>query len=183
MYSYPRLPSIRGTCGQRILCVMSTVFFDTETTGLNKSRLIELAYSVDGAMTVLRCKPPIEIEMEARAIHHIDPEDLEDLLPFEERPDYQTIKELFESNIVVAHNAEFDIGVLNREGIFPTDIMCSKKRAKEVWPSLKSYSLQYLRHSLQMRLASVAHSAAGDVEVLIALWKKLDDATDSPSEV
>lgn len=154
---------------------MKHIILDTETTGLNNSRLVELAYSIDGAITFLRCKPPIAIELGASAVNHIVDEDVAHLLAFKDRPDYEAIKELLENNIVVAHNASFDLGVLEREGIVCKNFVCSKELAKAVYPDASSWSLQYLRHYLGIRLDSLAHSAAGDVQVLEAVWKKLNE--------
>ena len=155
---------------------MALVFVDTETTGLGDCRLIELCYSLHGAVTTLRCKPPIPIELEAQAVHHITPEDVEDLLPFMERPDYQAIKAVLESNTVVAHHAVFDVGVLAREGIVISDYLCSKELAKKRWPEAKSHSLQYLRHYLGIRLpGAVSHSASGDVAVLEHMWRRMHE--------
>lgn len=152
---------------------MSIILLDTETTGLKAPRLVELAYMRDGALTVIRCNPPKEIEMEARAVHHIDPEDVADLLPFQQRPDYQEIKNLLENNTIVAHNASFDIGVLKNEGITIKNFHCTKILAAKKYPDSPSHSLQYLRHWLGIRVQSLAHSAGGDVEVLALLWEKV----------
>lgn len=158
------------------------VYLDTETTGLVGSRLIELCYWVEDAPApvVLRCKPPVAIELDAMVVHGITEADVAMLLPFKEQACYQEIKELLEhpDTVVVAHNASFDIGVLEREGIVVKKSICTKELAKKKWPKAPKHRLQHLRYWLDIIVpvsspAVTAHSALGDVLVLRALWDKL----------
>lgn len=153
-------------------------FGDTETTGLSEPRLIELAYSINGDMRYTRAKNPVPIDIEAMAVHHITPGMLEHLPYFAEHPDYALFKKELEENVFVAHNAPFDIGVLKEEGIDIKDFICTKKVAMHLYPDLSQYKLQYLRYHFEIYLTqedSVAHSADGDVRVLIAVFEKLKE--------
>ena len=51
-----------------------------------------------------------------------------------------------ENNTVVAHNAKFDIGMLNSEGLFPTRVICTLKLARYLDKAgvIPQYNLQYL---------------------------------------
>lgn len=150
---------------------MSLIFFDTETTGLKDPRLVELAYSIDGGpIQSFRCKPPKDIELDASVINGLRYRDVEMLQPFEEMACYTEIKELFENNTMIAHNASFDIGVMGNEGIFIKDSICTKELAKKTWPHAPSHRLQHLRYWLDLDVEGQAHSATGDVAVLVALY-------------
>lgn len=146
------------------------LFIDTETTGLNNCRLIELAWApFNGNIQVRRFKPPVTITEEALGIHGITEEMLEGCNPFSEDPQYAEIKALFEGSTIIGHNVSFDIGVLEREGIHITHSIDTKRIAKKLYKNLKSYSLQALREHLSLDDPGLAHSAGGDVAVLRAL--------------
>lgn len=151
---------------------MQTIFLDTETTGFGKCHLVELAWKSpsDRFIRELRVKPPIPIEDKAASVHGISNEMVQDLPLFIDHINYPFLKQLLENNIVIAHNAKFDIDVLAREGITIENFICTQKVAKTLWPELKSHSLQNLRESLDIQVAAVAHSAVGDVAVLAALF-------------
>lgn len=151
------------------------IFLDTETTGLVGARMIELAYATgsDKKPKCIRVKPPVPIELGAMAVHHIEDIELADCLPFKERADYGQLKELFENNIVIAHHAIFDIGVLERESILVQEFIDTKEIARALYPTAENHKLQYLRHYLGCRVSGLAHSAAGDVQVLQAVWNEM----------
>lgn len=156
------------------------IFLDTETTGLIEPALVELAYNG----VTLRCKPRKAIEVGASVVNGITNEDVAHLPLFRDMPEYATIKQQLENNTVVAHNAKYDVGVLNSEGIFPTDVVCTKELARKLLPLEQSHSLQYLRYSLNLQVKGIAHTASGDVAVLRALWERLHaDGADSTSAV
>ena len=161
---------------------MDLVFLDTETTGFGQCRLIELgyAYTLPNAGTFeipeifsFRVKPPIPIEGQASAVHGIYDEMLALELPLQERPDFGNLKEIFESSLVIAHNGPFDRDVLAREGIFVQYLLDTKKAAKAVYPHAPSHRLQHLREHFGLEIEGAAHSAAGDVAVLIALFRQM----------
>lgn len=153
------------------------ILLDTETTSLDKGRLIELSYGMRGSeiITTVRCKNPVPIELEAMATHFIEEQELEDLPLFKDNPDYRNIKDTIETGIVVAHNAPFDIGVLIREGIHPFDFIDTRRVAKHLFPDAKNHKLQFLRFYLGCKFAAKPqpHSAEGDVIVLKAVFEKL----------
>lgn len=153
------------------------IFVDTETTGLNEPRLIELCYWIESAPTpiTLRCNPQKPIELNATVVNGIRDKDVAMLLPFREQACYQEIKKLLARNdtVVIAHNAVFDVGVLGREGIVIKNSVCTKELAKQKWPNAPHHRLQHLRYWLDIEVGGVAHSALGDVMVLRELWNRL----------
>lgn len=85
-------------------------------------------------------------------INGIYPEDVANAPEFNEL--WPEIEHYFASDIIIAHNASFDISVLravlNQYSIpFPqTDYFCSWKTAKKVWPGLLSYRLENIAEFL-----------------------------------
>lgn len=155
----------------------SLLFLDTETTSLEEGRLIELAYSYGTDIEVLLCKPPVSISYEAMAVHHITEGMVINMPSFSEHPDYQNIKDKVKDSIIVAHNALFDLNVLEREGIEHEEYIDTKRVAMHLYPDAKNYQMQYLRYYLGVEVphdeSGLAHSAGGDVKVLIAVFDKL----------
>lgn len=161
------------------------VFADTETTFLLEGRLIELGYATQIAeehgeirkVNVVRARPPHPISIEAMAVHHIRDSELVNLPYFVDNPDYPKIKEYLEDAIIVAHNAPFDIEVLEREGIKIENFIDTKRLAMHLVPESPSHSLQYLRYFLDLSLPAdrviIPHSAESDVFVLAALYRRL----------
>jgi len=157
------------------------IFLDTETTGIEKCRMIELGYrAVGGEPVSLRVKPPVPITIGAMAVNHITEKMVAKLKPFNKRPDYKAIKEELEAGIIIAHNAPFDLGVLDREGIDIVDYIDTKEMAKKMYPRAEKHSLQYLRYFLELEIEGEAHSAEGDIAVLEAVFMKMIEHGASP---
>lgn len=156
---------------------MNLIFLDTETTGIDRCRMIELAYrntkSKVSAPVSIRVKPPIPIEIGAMAVNHITEKMVAKLKPFNEHRQYSAIKKELESSTIVAHNALFDLGVLDREGIDITDYICTKEMAIATYPKADQYKLQYLRYYLGLEIEGSAHTADGDIAVLEALFNRM----------
>jgi DNA polymerase III alpha subunit (gram-positive type) len=98
---------------------MVPIFLDVESTGVEeKDRLVQLAFRYDNEPA--QCclfKPPLPISIEAMSITHITNEDVSDLLSFQEHSLRINLKELLvnEENVLIAHNAPFDIKMLLKE--------------------------------------------------------------------
>ncbi len=160
---------------------MRIIFFDTETTGNAESdRLCQLAVKergVEAPIVNAIYKPPMPISIEAMAIHHITEKMAADKPLFREAAEYGDLKALFEheETVAVAHNAAFDLGMLNREGIVPSRVICTYKVASALDPNdlIPKYQLQYLRYMLGLEVEAVAHDAFGDVKVLEAVFERL----------
>lgn len=154
------------------------LFLDTETTGIGaEDRLLQVAYSLhgDNEMHMYYFKPPVEISLEAMATHHITPKMLENAPVFQGSRVMEELQQLIDDGaIVVAHNAQFDVGMLAKEGLFVEKFICTKNMAENLL-DLPMYKMQYLRYYFGVELAGniMAHSAEGDVAVLKAVFDNL----------
>jgi DNA polymerase III epsilon subunit-like protein len=147
------------------------VFLDTETTGTGPGdRLCQLAFKTSDETYNALFNPGRKIPAEASAVTHITNKMVADKPAFKESPDYLRIKELLEdpSTIMICHNAQFDNGMLEREGIKPNAYICSLKVVRYLDKEMKfsQYKLQYLRYFLELEVEAAAHDALGDVLVL-----------------
>ncbi len=156
------------------------IFFDTETTGVSSADfLCQLAYKSGDEIFCELYKPEIKIPAEASAVHHITNKMVADKPSFQESPDYEKIKSLFEdeNSIVVAHNAKFDLAIIQKENINPKNVICTLRvaRALDKENKLPQHKLQFLRYFLDIEIEAQAHDALGDVMVLEKLFERLID--------
>ena len=161
------------------------LFFDTETTGNTESdTLCQLAYKIyseeGGANTETfdkLYKSAKKIPPEASAVHHITNKMIADKPVFKDSADYAKVKELFENpeTIPVAHNALFDLMMLEKEDIKPLKFICTLRLARylDKQEKIERYNLQYLRYLLEIEVDATAHDALGDVLVLEQLFERL----------
>ena len=137
---------------------MKFITFDTETTGIDPEvdRLVELAGVCRGYehfSTLVN--PERDIPPEARAIHHIGPDDVKDA-PFETGAmmnffDSFLPEESYKDVILVAHNAKFDRGFVRRIdpiGEQAVQFICTMRCAWMSWPDAPGFSNQVLRYWL-----------------------------------
>ena len=157
------------------------VFIDTETTGLVAPALVEIAFAELGhEPLVLRCKPRKPIELDATVVNGIRNKDVAHLPLLADHPQYSWLKKHLEQSTIVAHNAPFDVGVLANEGIHVKSFIDTKELAKKRWPNAPRHRLQHLRYWLDLEvdgadgIGPIAHTAGGDVKVLMALWQALE---------
>jgi exodeoxyribonuclease X len=151
---------------------MRLVFLDTETTGIEDGRLVELAFDGPNEDESWRgyFKPPVPISIEAMSVNHITEKMVEGAPVFATSNIPEIVRDALDGNVMVAHNAPFDIGVLKREGVEVGEYIDTKRVAMRLLPDLPSHSLQYLRYALGLEVEAEAHSAAGDVKVLKAVF-------------
>jgi DNA polymerase III epsilon subunit-like protein len=155
------------------------IFFDTETTGNEpkKDFLCQIAYKTGNETFCELYKPLIPIPPEASAITHITNKMVADKEAFQGSAGYKKIKELFEdsNSVVVAHNAKFDLAIIDKEGIKPTNFICTLRVARYLDKEniIPQYKLQYLRYYLDIDIEAEAHDALGDVLVLEKLFERL----------
>ncbi len=159
---------------------MQIIFFDTETTGNEpKDFLCQIAWKEPGntEMKAGLFKPPLPIPFEAMAVHNITNKMIADKPAFKDSPLWHEVKDIFENEntVVVAHNAIFDLGMLQKEDIVPKNFICTLRVARELdsESKLSKYNLQYLRYALDLEVEGIAHSADGDVLVLEQLFERL----------
>ena len=155
------------------------IFLDTETTGTEKEdRLCQLAYKTEAGKIVNQLfKPPLPIAIDSMCVHHITNEMVENKPAFKESPDHRKLVDLLngDKNILVAHNAKFDVDMLVKEGVQPKRVICTLKLARHMDHNgvIPRYSLQYLRYFLGIQIEATAHDALGDILVLEKLFERL----------
>lgn len=154
------------------------LFLDTETTGNGpEDRLIQLAYrSTDGVDVNELYSSDRKISFGAMAVHHITEKMLRGKSPFIGSPAFADLEKRFQKNhVFVAHNAPFDVDMIEREGLSVGPVIDTLKIARHLDPQekIESYALQYLRYSLGIEIEASAHDAWGDILVLEQLFYRL----------
>lgn len=155
------------------------IFLDTETTGTEPDdRLCQLAFKT-GQGTVVNSlfNPGKPIAIEAMAVHHITNEMVQDKPRFKDSAAFGQLNALTADpdNVIVAHNAAFDIAMLRNEGIDPPKVICTLKLARYLDKEgvIPQYNLQYLRYYLGLKVEATAHDALGDILVLERLFERI----------
>jgi len=151
------------------------VVVDTETTGLPPDgRVVELALVEVG----LECEPQIvysalvdpgcPIPPEASAVHHITDRDVAGKPRlFQVWP---KVLGYIGDAILVAHNAEFDRGMLPETG---RPWICSKRLAQHLWRDAPKHSNQVLRYWLGIDVeVGQPHRALGDAIVTAHVFQR-----------
>lgn len=172
---------------------LTVAYFDTETTGLEEPSCCELGvikcgYSKDGKRVTcvkhnLRIKPTKPIEFEAMAVNHITNEAVAD------QPMAKDLKEEVHgyfagADIVCAHNANYDLGVMNTDftGLLPPNandprVLDTLKLAQRRWEELPQYKLQVLRYRFALdkreEVKGDAHASLFDTHYCMLLVEML----------
>lgn len=159
---------------------MNVIFIDTETTGNEPKtdRLMEICYKLRGENKI-ECelfKPPLPISVKSQSVTHITNEMVAGKAPFQGSQMYQDLEKLLKENILVAHNAPFDIAILEAEGLHVPRFIDTLRLARDADPEavIPEYNLQFLRYYLKLNVEDAkAHDAKSDVRVLEALFERL----------
>lgn len=153
------------------------IFLDTETTGNDffKDRLFQVCYSYRGRVVSQFFKPLLPISIKAQSITNITNKMLEGKAGFENSKMKKDLQKILTDNILVAHNAQFDIAMIVKEGIEVPKFICTLKLARflDEESIIPEYNLQYLRYYHELDINVFAHDAKSDVLVLEGLFKKL----------
>ena len=154
------------------------IFIDTETTGTGPDdKLIQVAYrTTDGVDVNELYKPNLPIEIGAMAIHHITEKMIADKPAFLNSETYIDLEKRFaRGEIFIAHNAKFDIDMVEREGLRVGTFIDTLKVARHLDPESKieSYGMQYLRYLLGIEITATAHDAWGDILVLEQVFYRM----------
>lgn len=168
----------------------SLIFLDTETTGteIGKDRICQVCFLQNNEIHSEFFKPPILIPIKAMTVHHITNKMVETKPPFAGSAMQRDLSARLQSGILVAHNARFDIGMLEAEGVAVQRYICTYRVAffLDQGNTMPEYNLQYLRYFLDLDIEAIAHDAEGDVKVLHALfeslWQKMRCETPSDAE-
>ena len=155
------------------------IFLDTETTGneLDKDRLCQVCYKNSCDIKTEYFKPPLPMSVKSMSITHITNKMLADKKCFEGSEMQEELKKLLKDGILVAHNAKFDIAMLQAEGIKVPKFICTLRVARflDKENKIPEYNLQFLRYYLDLDVDAHAHDAEDDVKVLHALFERLLD--------
>ncbi len=160
------------------------VLLDTETTGAgDNDRIIQLGYMVlDGKNVEVyndMCSADVPIGYGAMEVHGITPEMIEGLPSCVETKAFQTLCELnTPENVLIIHNAPFDLGMLSKEEFISNMRLIDTLRcARHLFDDEEAHRLQYFRYRLglykieqaeadALGIVVKAHDAIGDVLVL-----------------
>ena len=160
------------------------ILLDTETTGAGEEdRIIQLGYMVlDGKNVEVYndlCSAPLPIGYGAMEVHGITPDMIEGKPPCVETPAFQALCELNTSdNVLIIHNAPFDLGMLSKENFTSQMRLIDTLRcARHLFEDEEAHRLQYFRYRLglykieqaeadALGIEVKAHDAIGDVLVL-----------------
>ncbi len=164
---------------------MNFVAIDFETASSGQNGICSVGICTVTDNKVIECKEilvkpdPFEFNEYNIAIHHITPEMVIN------EPDFahlwNEIIPYLNDRIVIAHNAEFDVGtLLNTLDYFnieyPTfDYLCTVKMSQKVYPELKSHRLNSLAEEMGI---DFNHHQAGDdayvcAEIFLRIVKEL----------
>ncbi len=156
------------------------IFLDTETTGLSEEdRLFQVAYIYQDKEYSELFKTPLPNSIESSEVTHYTNIDVSDKPTFVNSNFEKELKNILinTNNILVAHNAKFDIQMLEKEGLKVNNFIDTHKVAQHLDPHSKlgAYRLQYLRYALELKIPKniQAHDALSDVIVLLELFKRL----------
>ena len=173
---------------------MKFIILDTETTGTKEAdRVLQLSFLVTDENNEIEeihdtfCMPPVAISYEAMAVHHITPEQIVGCELLQDTKEFKRLNELNSSeNILVIHNAKFDLEMLFKEDFENNmKVIDTFRVLKHIQPEDR-HSLQINRYALGLykkekellkkyNLEINAHNALGDVIVLKLLFDYLLD--------
>lgn len=153
------------------------IFLDTETTGNNllSDHLFQVCFFLNGKVYSQYFKPPVPISIKSQSITHVTNKMVADKEPFSSSQMKKDLEGLAKDHIVVAHNAVFDICMLDKEGVNVGKFICTLRVARflDEQGLTPEYNLQYLRYFHELEVEADAHDAQSDVLVLKALFEKL----------
>ncbi len=169
------------------------IYFDLETTGLEKNdRICAVGCIADDEGTVTTqselIKPPKKIRPDAMAVHHLTNEMVKEAPPFQKSSLIKWLeKHNNTDNVLVSHNIEFDLMMLQKEGfVWQGGVIDTLKCTKHLIREIDRFALQYLRYELglykteregaeKLGISLQAHSALSDAFHVMLLHHYLRD--------
>lgn len=160
------------------------VILDTETTGAGENdRVIQLGFMVlDGKNVQVHndlCSSIVPIGYGAMEVHGITPDQIEGKPSCIETSAFKALEELnTPDNVMIIHNAPFDLGMLAKENFTSKMRLIDTLRcAKHLFDEEEAHRLQFFRYRLglykleqaeadALGIVVKAHDAIGDVLVL-----------------
>jgi DNA polymerase-3 subunit epsilon/exodeoxyribonuclease X len=160
------------------------ILLDTETTGAGENdRVIQLGFMVlDGKNVQVHndlCSSSVPIGYGAMEVHGITPDVIEGKPVCSETSAFKALNELNSAdNVMIIHNAPFDLGMLAKENFTSKMRLIDTLRcAKHLFDEEEAHRLQFFRYRLglykleqaeadALGIVVKAHDAIGDVLVL-----------------
>lgn len=174
-----------------LLSDLVVVTFDTETTGVNPNydRLLEVgAAKYRGGRLIQETNwmihPQQFVPLSAQEIHGIGPEDLRDARAFDVV--YPEIAAFFAGAVLIAHNANFDIGFLRAEILragYPLpsqETIDTMQYFRRMLPDLPSYRLASIASALGIE-GGTFHRALDDAKYTAEIFFKLTEQQLGPA--
>jgi len=168
------------------------ILFDTETTGnQERDRIIQIGALIIHSKSQIEsfdelCSTTVPISVEAMEVHNITPGIIAGKAPFDQTRFYRKINEYNRpENYLIAHNIQFDLGMLEKEGFENHYTLIDTVRcARHLFGDLPYHRLQYLRYALELYkeeeaeakklgITIKAHDAIGDVVIMKLLLSRL----------
>ena len=136
------------------MAAISYMVVDTETTGVDEqAEAVELAVVEAGWQWHSLVRPLGKVNCEARATHHITDRELKRAPTMEKL--LARNPWLFSADYLVAHNALFDVGILENSRVpkarLPKGIICTLRCASHIYPEAPSFKNQVLRYYLDLK--------------------------------
>lgn len=148
------------------------VLLDTETTGTGEQdRIIQLGFMVLEGRNIEvyndLCSAELPIGFGAMEVHGITPEMIEGKPLCIETSAFQALNSLNSSdNVLIIHNAPFDLGMLSKENFTSQMRLIDTLRcARHLFDEEESHRLQYFRYRLGLYKIEAAEAASLGVEV------------------
>lgn len=164
---------------------MKLLFLDTETTGndVAEDRLCQVCYlalsKIEGKISrgetqTQYFKPPVPISTKSSSITHITNKMVADKEAFTDSQFKKDLEILLVDHVLVAHNAKFDIAILENDGVTVPQSICTLRLARHLDENaiIPEYNLQFLRYYLDLEVEGTAHDACGDVLVTEAIFNR-----------
>lgn len=165
-----------------VLHATPLIVFDLETTGLDHDadRIIEIgAHKLLGGKFIAQFETLVHTDIE-RTEQNIQLTGITDEM-LQNQPVIEDVLPRFldfiEGGILIAHNAEFDIGMIqaaaNRQGVdLEWPCFCTLKMAQKLLPELERRNLDALAEHYGLQFEA-RHRAIGDIKVLIGVLNRM----------
>jgi DNA polymerase III subunit epsilon len=173
-----------------LLSILLFAVTDIESTGgnISQGRIMDIAIFVTDGVEITEeystlIKPDRKVHRYVSKLTGINDEMLIEAPTFEE--EVEKIAKITQGKILVAHNAEFDFGMLQMEFAraqrpFNRRTLCTVEASRALIPEHKSYSLGNLSDDLQIKVEN-RHRAHGDALATVGILNYLIFKTDIQS--
>jgi len=173
--------------GSRTLNKERVVFIDVETTGLEPAkghRIIEIgAIAMENNQTISEFQSLVQVSCpiprHVSKIHGIT----NDILAGQPTPEqiYPEFKDFISDSLLIAHNAEFDVGFLQSEFSqlnlrLQNPSICTLKISRRRYPRLPNYKLETIYRCMVGPVPAdiQRHRALDDARMVAAVWMAME---------